>query len=177
MELLAPAGDKSKLIMAIEYGADAVYLASTRFGLRTFAGNFDLDGLKEDIKKASESKRDYEEVPDGDYEVSIQKMELKESSTKKPMLSVWFKIVDGSHKGQLIFMNQLVDEAFKIHIANEFLRGLNTGLNIEFNSFVQYHGLIEQVFEISQSYEYALEYTHNSKGFAEYKITDVFALQ
>lgn len=46
MELLAPAGDKDKLIMAINYGADAVYLASTRFGLRTFAGNFDLDGLK-----------------------------------------------------------------------------------------------------------------------------------
>lgn len=46
MELLAPAGDKDKLIMSIEYGADAVYLASTRFGLRTFAGNFDLEGLK-----------------------------------------------------------------------------------------------------------------------------------
>ena len=46
MELLAPAGDKQKLIMAIEYGADAVYLASTRFGLRTFAGNFDQDELK-----------------------------------------------------------------------------------------------------------------------------------
>lgn len=46
MELLAPAGDKSKLILAIHYGADAVYLASKRFGLRTFAGNFDLDELK-----------------------------------------------------------------------------------------------------------------------------------
>ena len=46
MELLSPAGDKDKLIMAIEYGADAVYLASTRFGLRTFAGNFDLKELK-----------------------------------------------------------------------------------------------------------------------------------
>lgn len=46
MELLSPAGDKNKLIMAIEYGADAVYLASTRFGLRTYAGNFNLDELK-----------------------------------------------------------------------------------------------------------------------------------
>lgn len=46
MELLAPAGDKQKLIMAIHYGANAVYLASTRFGLRTFAGNFDLEELK-----------------------------------------------------------------------------------------------------------------------------------
>ena len=52
MELLAPAGDKSKLIMAIEYGADAVYLASTRFGLRTFAGNSDLEGLKEAVEYA-----------------------------------------------------------------------------------------------------------------------------
>ena len=54
MELLAPAGDKQKLIMAIEYGANAVYLASTRFGLRTFAGNFDLEGLKEAVDYAHE---------------------------------------------------------------------------------------------------------------------------
>ena len=56
MELLAPAGDKDKLIMAIEYGADAVYLASTRYGLRTFAGNFDLDGLKWAVEYAHERK-------------------------------------------------------------------------------------------------------------------------
>lgn len=52
MELLAPAGDRQKLIMAIEYGADAVYLASTRFGLRTFAGNFDYDELKQAVEYA-----------------------------------------------------------------------------------------------------------------------------
>lgn len=46
MELLAPVGDKNKLKLAIHYGADAVYLASKRFGLRTFAGNFDYDELK-----------------------------------------------------------------------------------------------------------------------------------
>ena len=54
MELLAPAGDKQKLIMAIHYGADAVYLASTRFGLRTFAGNFDLEELKSAVEYAHE---------------------------------------------------------------------------------------------------------------------------
>lgn len=56
MELLAPAGDKEKLIMAVEYGADAVYLASTRFGLRTFAGNFDLDNLKWAVEYAHQHK-------------------------------------------------------------------------------------------------------------------------
>lgn len=54
MELLAPAGDKQKLIMAIEYGADAVYLASKRFGLRTFAGNFNEDELKWAVNYAHE---------------------------------------------------------------------------------------------------------------------------
>ena len=33
-ELLAPAGDMEKLRMAVLYGADAVYLAGTSFGMR-----------------------------------------------------------------------------------------------------------------------------------------------
>ena len=40
-ELLAPAGDMERLKMAVLYGADAVYLAGTDFGMRAFAGNFD----------------------------------------------------------------------------------------------------------------------------------------
>ena len=44
-ELLAPAGDMEKLKMAVLYGADAVYLAGTSFGMRSFAGNFDDDEL------------------------------------------------------------------------------------------------------------------------------------
>lgn len=39
-ELLAPAGDLERLRMAVLYGADAVYLAGTSFGMRAFAGNF-----------------------------------------------------------------------------------------------------------------------------------------
>lgn len=45
-ELLAPAGDMEKLEMAIEYGADAVYLGGEMFSLRAGAGNFSLEGLK-----------------------------------------------------------------------------------------------------------------------------------
>ena len=33
-ELLSPAGDMEKLKMAVAYGADAVYLAGTSFGMR-----------------------------------------------------------------------------------------------------------------------------------------------
>ncbi len=47
VELLAPAGDLLKLKTAIEYGADAVYLAGKNFGLRTASKNFTDDQIKE----------------------------------------------------------------------------------------------------------------------------------
>lgn len=46
-ELLAPAGDFERLQAAIEYGADAVYLGSDIFGMRTAAACFGGDKLKE----------------------------------------------------------------------------------------------------------------------------------
>ena len=49
-ELLAPAGDREKLEMALHYGADAVYLAGRQYGLRAFAGNFDREGLQEAVQ-------------------------------------------------------------------------------------------------------------------------------
>jgi putative protease len=52
IELLAPAGDSQKLQTAFNYGADAVYLAGKRFGLRAYAGNFEKDELKDKIKYA-----------------------------------------------------------------------------------------------------------------------------
>ena len=51
-ELLAPAGDMERLRMAVEYGADAVYLAGTDFGMRAFAGNFAPDELRQAVEFA-----------------------------------------------------------------------------------------------------------------------------
>lgn len=53
-ELLAPAGDMEKLNMALLYGADAVYLAGTSFGMRSFAGNFSHEELPLAVKLAHE---------------------------------------------------------------------------------------------------------------------------
>lgn len=44
-ELLAPAGGQAQLEAAIRFGADAVYLAADRFGLRQRAANFALDDV------------------------------------------------------------------------------------------------------------------------------------
>ena len=45
LELLSPAGDMERLKMSVLYGADAVYLAGTDFGMRSFAGNFSPEEL------------------------------------------------------------------------------------------------------------------------------------
>ena len=50
LELLSPAGDMERLKMSVLYGADAVYLAGTDFGMRSFAGNF----TPEEMPKAVE---------------------------------------------------------------------------------------------------------------------------
>jgi putative protease len=51
-ELLAPAGNLEKLKVAFAYGADAVYMAGKRFGLRAFAGNFQKDEIQEAVEYA-----------------------------------------------------------------------------------------------------------------------------
>ena len=49
LELLSPCGDYERLVTAIHFGADAVYFAGKRFGLRAFSDNFD----EEEIIKAT----------------------------------------------------------------------------------------------------------------------------
>ena len=52
LELLSPAGDMERLKMSVLYGADAVYLAGTDFGMRSFAGNFTPEELPVAVKYA-----------------------------------------------------------------------------------------------------------------------------
>lgn len=51
-ELLAPAGDLTRLKAAVDFGADAVYLAGEEFGMRTAAANFTREELKLGIEYA-----------------------------------------------------------------------------------------------------------------------------
>ncbi len=50
IELLAPAGDKEKLLTALDFGADAVYLGGSEFGLRVASKNFSGEDLKNAVK-------------------------------------------------------------------------------------------------------------------------------
>lgn len=137
----------------------------------------DIEGLKRDIQDAgSNSSGDFKEVPLGAYEIKIKKLELKASKKGDPMVSCWMQILAGDYKSSMLFMNQVITRGFQIHIVNEFLRSLDSGLEITFESYGQFAQLLMDIAEaIDNKKEYALEYGEKN-GFNTFKITEVFEL-
>lgn len=142
-----------------------------------FDEKVDLDGLRNDIAEAESNSGDFKEVPHGNYEIKIQKLELGESKKGDPMFICWMKILSGDYANSLIFMNQVVTQGFQIHIVDDFLRSLDSGVEVAFESYAQYADMIMDVAEaINGNLEYAVEYGEN-KGFNTFKITDVFEVE
>ena len=146
----------------------------------------DVEGLQKDIHEAEQNggSGNFKEVPPGNYEVSIEKMELRATKEeKKPMVSVWMKVVsDGEFKGSLLFMNQVITQGFQIHIVNEFLRGLMKECAddtvVEFKSYAQYANLLMDVHElVAESFEYGIKYGKTKKGFDTFEILEVYPLE
>lgn len=140
----------------------------------------DVAGLKQDVEAAKSGGGDFVEVPKGDYEVKVVKLEIGETGEKSknpgaPMAKVWFDILAGEYKGQKIFMNQMLTSGFGIHKMNEFLTSLETDVPVEFENFTQYGALFEEIFnEIDGKAEYQLTYGENNKGYSTYTIAQRF---
>lgn len=151
---------------------------ATRNIFTKFDKEFNVKALKEDLKTVGTGDRQFKEVPFGTYEVKVEKMELAASRTGKPMLSCWMKILNGEYQKSRLFMNQVVNTAFGLHTANAFLRTLESGVEIAFESFAKYHDLILNIHEaIDGKYEYAVEYGETGKGFKTFKVTEVFEVE
>ena len=145
-----------------------------------FNSMMDIEGLKEDVAKAGENTGDFVEVPFGDYEVKVTKIELGETGEKSknpgmPMAKVWYEVVSGDFKGQKIFQNQMLTTGFGIHKMNEFLNSLETGITVQFENFQQYADLFAQIFaEVDDKAEFQLSYAQNNKGYSTYNIVQRF---
>lgn len=144
--------------------------------------NIDTVGLAQDVAEAAQNNSgSYEDVPHGTYEVAVKQMELRASKKGDPMVTIWFKVVDGPHKNGIIFFNQVITQGFQIHIVNELLRKMVSAVSdapkIEFKSYKQYSDLILDVFELTDGFEYGLKYTKGKNDFSNYEITEVFTLE
>ena len=137
----------------------------------------DVKGLAEDVKQASQNTGggNYVDVPVGTYEVKLAKAEVKATKNGDPMATLQFKVLDGEYKNQSIWMNQVITQGFQLYIMNEFLRSMDTDVEIEFIDYAQYNDMLMDVVEACDGkLEFALDYDVNNKGFNTYKITEIF---
>ena len=137
--------------------------------------NIDLAGLQQDIKDAQDNNKEFEAVPHGEYEVKLDKLELKATKKGDPMVSAWFTILEGKYKNSKLFMNQVVTQGFQIHIVNEFLRSMKTDIDVDFEDYKQYADLLLDVAEFcdENNLEFAIKY-EDKKGYDKFTITEVF---
>ena len=135
----------------------------------------DLQGLKEDMKEARENGTSFKEVPEGQYEVTINKMEVGVSKTDKPMLIIWFKILEGEFKNSMLFCNKvlMVDKPFTIVQAEKILTDIK-GEDVEFESYSQFAQLVDDLAnEVVDEIELSLEHKI-VKNFGQFEILEVF---
>ncbi len=143
------------------------------------------DQLKKDIEKASEVS--YEDVPEGEYLVSLENLEVKETKAgDKLMLAAAFKIketIDAPNKqnNRWIFFNRViygnkVTERWNDGVA---IKGVLTwleelsGTRFEFKSYSQLANDVEELFEdMKDSTEIQINYSPDE--FNPVSITEVF---
>lgn len=142
-----------------------------------FDNAIDTKALADEVKNSADSPS-YREVPEGTYEVAVEKLELVSSKNCKPMGTIWFKVLTGEYKGSRIFYNQVLEQAFQVHMFNEFVRSLDSGVNVEFTSYRQYGEMLMNVAEaIDKKLEYGLVYGKNNKGYPTFEIEEVFEVE
>lgn len=147
-----------------------------------FDDMFDSKAMANEITEIEKNgaSGSYEKVPYDTYIVKITKLEMGVTKeTNKPKMVVWFKILEGTEKNKIIFMNQLLSEKFLIHRANEFLRSLKSNIEVNFESFAQYADMLMNIHEDIevQKLEYQLKFDRQvSKGreFDTFEILTVY---
>ena len=139
----------------------------------------DIEGLRKDVESASNNTGgNYVEVPANDtYEVKLVKAEVRPTKNGgDPMATLQFKVQAGYYTGNSIFMNQVITQGFQIDILDDFLKSLDTGVDVEFIDYAQYNDMLMDVVEAceEQNLAFALEYGVNNKGYNTYKIKEIF---
>ena len=141
--------------------------------------------LQEDVKNAKE----YEDVPDGDYIVSVDKMEVKTTKAgDKLMFAVQMSIKENSdgsksnQKGRKIFFNRVIsgnrvseswNDGKAIKSVITWLDKLGTDLVPEFVNYSDFAELVLDIFQEIQG-KVELDVTYKASDFNPVSINEVY---
>lgn len=142
-----------------------------------FDEQINSEQLQKEIKEAAENQGNYEETPDGTYVTKVEKLELGETKDGRPMLKAMFRITEGDYKKKCLFYNRVIfgtkNDGNMIASAIGFLKSLDSGIDVVFETYSQFADLVLDIFEeIESTLEYEVEY--EADAFQPISITDIF---
>jgi len=71
--------------------------------------NIDLAQFDDTFDTAEVEEREFEDVPDGKYQVNVDKVELTRAKTSHNMMLKWtLRIIAPAHKGRLLWRNNVI---------------------------------------------------------------------
>lgn len=132
-----------------------------------YDGKLNMEELEKQMKAASENQR--EDLPEGDYEVKVDKLEVRESKQGKLMLAVQYRILSGRYRNQCMFQNIILsgtrNDGFMIHQAKRLIDDM--GYDIDFSSYAQFADDIDSIADdaVGQEYEIGLSYQNGYPRF------------
>ncbi len=137
---------------------------------------FGGEEAKKALEEAKQNNKEYEEVPDGSYICKLEKLELGEAKTSgKPMIKGMFRIVEGAHKKQCLFINQVFTRGFPQHKGLEFLRSLKVfdESEIDFDGdFKDFEDLLLDIAEESEGMKFEVKKSMDGE-YTRLEVTDV----
>lgn len=120
-----------------------------------FDALIDKDEMEKDIKEAKENE--YTEVPGGEYECKIEKIEIGETKEKhEPMFKVMLRITEGKFAKQCLFFNRKIygnkkserwNDGKAIQTVIGWLENLQCDIDLYFESYSQFNDLICDIAE------------------------------
>lgn len=145
---------------------------------------FGGEAAVKELKKAEENAGEYAKLPEGTYICKLEKLELGESNTKKPMVKAMFRIVEGEHKKQCIFYNGVMAakdpqyNGFVQHNVLKFLRSLQVleDIDVTFDgNFEHFNDMLLDIHEAAEEDHLKFEVSTEENGeYTTIEVTDVF---
>lgn len=144
----------------------------------------ELNKSQQEIQ-ANASGGQREEVPVGKYEVKVDKLECKMSKAGNPMVSIWFRILEGKFEKSVIFYNGVFHEDWMRHRVAKILsdilddgdRTAEINLILKSGNVGEINDFCMDIHEVVDGKrEYLLDYGL-SKGYQTYKIEEVFDVE
>lgn len=146
-----------------------------------FDKQIDLDQIRKDADeiKKNGGTGDYPEIEEGEYRVKCENLEIGTTKDGRPMLRTMFRILEGEHKKQCLFMNRVLfgtkNDANMIASAEGWLESLEPSEDIGPVVFKGYNAFADLVMDIAEDIS-ELEYdvAYDPDAFNSITILEVY---